>query len=87
MVEIKNIHGQVIAQVENPEVVVRDIYVILLQHTLPTGHTTSTYQSLTCAKPTFGVGILVVLGFILPTCVVQSFMRQICIWPISSVPN
>ena len=25
MVEIKNIHGQVIAQVENPEVVVRDI--------------------------------------------------------------
>lgn len=26
MVEIKNIHGQVIAQVENPEVVVRDIY-------------------------------------------------------------
>ena len=26
MVEIKNIHGQVIAQVENPEVVVRDIF-------------------------------------------------------------
>ena len=26
MVEIKNIHGQVIAQVENPEEVVRDIY-------------------------------------------------------------
>ena len=26
MVEIKNIHGQVIAQVENPEKVVRDIY-------------------------------------------------------------
>ena len=26
MVEIKNIHGQVIAQVENPEKIVRDIY-------------------------------------------------------------
>ena len=26
MVEIKNIHGQVIAQVENPEVVIRDIH-------------------------------------------------------------
>ena len=26
MVELKNIHGQVIAQVENPEEVVRDIY-------------------------------------------------------------
>ena len=35
MVEIKNIHGQVIAQVENPEVVVRDIY----------GNITATYPA------------------------------------------
>lgn len=35
MVEIKNIHGQVIAQVENPEVVVRDIF----------GNTVSTYPA------------------------------------------
>ena len=35
MVEIKNIHGQVIAQVENPEEVVRDIY----------GNTATTYPA------------------------------------------
>lgn len=35
MVEIKNIHGQVIAQVENPEEVVRDIY----------GNITATYPA------------------------------------------
>ena len=35
MVEIKNIHGQVIAQVENPEVIVRDIY----------GNITATYPA------------------------------------------
>ena len=101
MVEIKNIHGQVIAQVENPEVIVRDIYgnitatypadrtddLDLSELDLREEQTTLTYQSLTYAKPTFGDGILVVLVFILPTCVVPTLERQIFAMPTSRMPT